>query len=92
MRKKFTPSQKAKVALEALTGTKTIAQISSLYEVHSTQVQEWKKRAQEGMLSLFTDKRAKEGKDNERLIQELYQTIGQRDVELEWLKKKLTQL
>ena len=92
MRKKFTPSQKAKVALEALTGSKTIAQISSIYGVHSTQINEWKKQAREKLELLFSDKRAKEGKQEERLVAELYQLIGQRDIEIEWLKKKLEQI
>jgi transposase-like protein len=91
MRKKFTPSQKAKVALEALTGSKTIAQISSIYGVHSTQINEWKKQAREKLELLFSDKRAKEGRQEERLVAELYQLIGQRDIEIEWLKKKLEQ-
>lgn len=91
MRKKFTPSQKAKVALEAITGNKTIAQISSIYCVHSTQINEWKRQAREKLELLFSDKRAKEGKQDERLVAELYQLIGQRDIEIEWLKKKLEQ-
>lgn len=76
----------------ALTGTKTIAQISSAYEVHPSQINEWKKSVKENILSLFTDKRTKEGKTDERLTEELYKLIGQRDIEIEWLKKKLEKL
>lgn len=89
MKKVFTPQQKAAVALAAIRGDKTISQIASAYEVHPTQVQSWKKVLQEHTHALFTDKRTKEGKLERELIDELYRTIGQRDIELVWLKKKL---
>jgi transposase-like protein len=86
----FTPNQKAAVALAALQGDKTLAEISSIYQVHDTQIRKWKKQAEEGLAELFSDKRHKENKTQERLIEELYKTIGQREVELNWLKKKLS--
>lgn len=89
MKKVFTPQQKAVVALEAMKGNKTIGQIASAYEVHPTQIQHWKKTLQENISSVFADKRRKEGKSEQQLIDELYRTIGQRDIELAWLKKKL---
>lgn len=89
MKKIFTPQQKAEVALAALTGQKTAGQIASIYEVHPTQIGFWKKTVQEGLPQLFSDKRKKENRDQERIIDELYKTIGQRDMELAWLKKKL---
>lgn len=89
MKKVFTPQQKAAVALAAIKGEKTTSQIASAYEVHPTQVQSWKKIVQENIAALFTDKRRKEGKTEQQLIDELYRTIGQRDIELGWLKKKL---
>lgn len=89
MKKVFTPQQKAAVALAAIKGDRTVGQIAGAYEVHPTQVQSWKKILQERTPSLFADKRAKEGKAEQRLIEELYKTIGQRDMELGWLKKKL---
>ena len=89
MKKVFTPQQKAAVALEAIKGDKTVSQIASVYEVHPTQVQQWKKILHENVSAIFADKRRKEGKPNEQLIDELYRTIGQRDIELGWLKKKL---
>lgn len=88
MKKVFTPQQKAAVALEAIKGDRTINQIASAYEVHPSQIQSWKKVAQENLSILFTDKRRKEGKPEQNLIDELYRTIGQRDIELGWLKKK----
>jgi transposase len=89
MKKIFTPKQKAAVAIEAVKGIKTTSQIAGEYEVHPTQIGLWKhallKRADE----LFTGTRKKEDGDHQNLIDRLYKTIGQRDVELEWLKKKL---
>ena len=89
MKKVFTPQQKAAVALAAMKGDKTISQIASAYEVHPTQVQQWKKAVQENISGIFADKRRKEGKSERELIDELYRVIGQRDIELGWLKKKL---
>ena len=88
MKKVFTPQQKAAVALEAIKGDRTVNQIASAYEVHPSQIQSWKKIVQENLSVLFTDKRRKEGKPEQELIDELYRTIGQRDIELGWLKKK----
>lgn len=89
MRKSFTPAKKVAVVLDCLKGQKTINEISSDHEVHPTQIHEWKTHVLESMPSIFTDKRTKDGKTDERLINELYQVIGQRETELAWLKKKL---
>ncbi len=89
MRKIFTPKQKAQVALAALTGEQTVNQLSSAYQVHPTQIQNWKKIALESLPNIFSDKRRKENLSQEKLIEELYLTIGQQKVELDWLKKKL---
>ena len=89
MKKVFTPQQKAAVALEAIKGNKTINQIASIYEVHPTQIQQWKKILQENISEIFADKRKREGRPAQELLDELYRTIGQRDMELGWLKKKL---
>lgn len=89
MKQQFTPVQKANVALAMLKGDKTINQLSSLYHVHPTQIRQWERIAKEGLSSLFTDKRKKEDKEKDELIEALYKLIGQRDTELDWLKKKL---
>lgn len=91
--KTFTPQEKAQVALAALEGEKTIAQISSEHEVHVTQVNAWKKIAKENLAELFKDNKKKEVQkefENQKKVDELHRVIGQRDVELEWLKKKST--
>lgn len=89
MRKVFSTAKKVVVVLDALKGQKTINEIASDHEVHPTQIHEWKTRVLEAIPAVFADKRTKEGKTNERLIDELYQVIGQRETELAWLKKKL---
>lgn len=88
----YSDKQKAQVALDALKGEKTINQISSQYQVHPTQIQRWKTTAAEGLPGLFSqnDKKDKTLTEKEKLIDELYKIIGQRDTELEWLKKKFS--
>ena len=88
-RKIITPKQKATVALTALKGLQSPGQIASTFKVHPTQIKKWKTQAEENLDKLFTDKRTKEGQELEKLIQYLYQVIGQRDIEIDWLKKKL---
>jgi putative transposase len=79
---------KARIALEAIKGQKTIQEIASHYGVHPNQVSSWKRQAVEGTPSLFTDRRSHSGPSDDDLKAELYQQIGQLQVELDWLKKK----
>ena len=88
VRKNYSASFKAKVALEAVKKEKTISQLSSEYGVHSNQINQWRKRLLEDLPDIFSQKRKKEEKDTEELQAELYQQIGQLKVELDWLKKK----
>lgn len=89
MHKTFTPTQKATVALEAVRGEKTIAQLSSEHAVHPTQISQWKRQLLDGLTAIFTDKRNREHQTMERKLNDLYQLIGKRETELEWLKKKM---
>lgn len=89
LKKQFAPREKATVALEALKEQRTMAQISSAYQVHPTQIGIWKKQAREGLAEIFSDKRKKEHQTQDQVIDELYKLVGQRDAELAWLKKKL---
>lgn len=89
----FSPQEKAQVALTAIKGEKTMAQISSEYQVHPTQVGLWKKQALDNFSELFKDNRKKEKQekiDHQERLDNLYKVIGQRDIELDWLKKKLS--
>jgi len=79
---------KAKVALEALKGEKTLAQLSSEFGVHANQIRQWRKRLLQELPSLFSDRRKKRDKEQDDLVSELYRQIGQLKVEVDWLKKK----
>lgn len=89
MKKTFSSAEKATIALIAIKGELTTAQIASRHEVHPTQIGHWRNQALEILKRGFTDKRKKENHEQERRIADLYQTIGQRDMELQWLKKKI---
>jgi transposase-like protein len=88
MRKQYPPSFRAKVALEAIRGERTCAELASEYQVHPTQIKAWKKTAVQGIIELFTDRKKTKDKEKSLLIEELYRQIGQLKVELDWLKKK----
>jgi len=92
MRKSYDATFRAKVALEAVKGEKTLAELSSTFKVHPNQICKWKKQLLESLPDLFTDRRKKKDKDSEELIEELYRQIGQLKVELDWLKKKSLKL
>ncbi len=87
MRKKFSPELKAKVALAAIKGDLTVAEISSRFEVHSSRVGKWKKKAISELSEIFTNGNKKSTQSNEHLTDELYKQIGKLRVENEWLKK-----
>ena len=87
-RKKHSAEFKAKVALEAAKGLKTINEIASESEVHPTQVTLWKKQLLEKMPTLFASSRGQKEKTQAELTAVLYQQIGQLKVELDWVKKK----
>lgn len=88
MRKSYDATFRAKVALEAVKGEKTLAELSSTFRVHPNQICKWKKQLLKSLPDLFTDRRKKKDKDNEELVDEPYRQIGQLKVELDWLKKK----
>ena len=87
-RKRHSALFKARVALEAIQGQKTANELAGIYQVHPTQISEWKKRALEGMQELFADGRQKARQDDEALKGRLYEEIGRLKVELDFLKKK----
>lgn len=92
MRKNHDAAFKAKVALEALKGEKTMAQLSSEFGVHVNQIRQWRQKLLEELPALFSDRRQKKEKESEEMTSELYRQIGQLKVELDWLKKKSLQL
>ena len=68
---------KAKVALDSIKGEKTLAQLSSEFEVHANQIGQWRKQPLKELPNLFSDRRKKQDKEQEDLISELYRQIGQ---------------
>ena len=92
-RRKFGKAIKAKVAIEAIKGEKTINEIASIYEVHPNQVSLWKKQALEKLPEAMADGRTRQARDSKGVDEEkLHQKIGQQAVEIDFLKKKLRQL
>ena len=87
-KKRYTAAFKAKVALEAIKGLKTISEIASEYEVHPNQVSKWKRQLRDSLADVFTDPRRSD-RSEEKEKDRLYQEIGRLKVELDWLKKKL---
>lgn len=87
MKKSYTPKQKASIALSAIKG-EPISQLASQYEVHPNAIGQWKKILETEAEKLFSDKRKKENFTKDRIIEELYKTVGQREIEIAWLKKK----
>jgi transposase len=79
---------KAKVALSAAKGDRTIAELASQYEVHPNQIAQWKKQLLESLPEIFNRSRQKDQHQQDELTEHLYQQIGRLKVELDWLKKK----
>ena len=90
-RKRHNPAFKAKVAMEALMGIKTVAQIARENNVHPIQVSQWKTILRERMPEVF-DSEHKAVENQEELIAALHRKIGELTVDLDWLKKKSKQL
>jgi len=87
-RKKHNTQTKVKVALEALKGEKTIAEITTKYGIHATQISQWKKAVLDILPEAFSSKRKRHEEDQQALVDELYKQIGQLKVENDFLKKK----
>jgi transposase-like protein len=88
MRRQHDAAVKAKVALEAIRGEKTIAQIAGEYAIHPDQIRLWRDRALAALPAVFSKGAAKSEKDHADLEEELFRQIGRPKVENDWLKKK----
>lgn len=92
-RRRFSPEFKAQVAMEALKGLKTTSEIAALYEIHPTQVSQWKRDLTENASSLFDGPRqASDEADIAKMRKRHHAKIGQLTLEVDWLKKKCKEL
>ena len=87
-RRRFSAALKAKVALEAIRGQRTVAELAGEHQVHPNQISQWKKQLLDAAESLFADRRVKQEQRQEELVAELYQQIGRLKVEVDFLQKK----
>jgi transposase len=86
-RKRYAAEFKAKVALEAMKGEETLAQLASRFEVHPNLIAQWKRHAMEGMVDFFSKKASNSMRDHEGTIKELHAKIGELTVERDFLAK-----
>ncbi len=87
-RKQYSPQFKARVAMEAIRGEKTLSQLGSQFKVHPMQIAKWRKAAMDQLPELFVDGRTRKAARAEADNDALYQEIGRLKVELDRLKKK----
>jgi len=88
-RRKHTPSFKAKVALEALKGEETIAELANRFEVLPSQLRKWKSSLAEGAAGIFSGDQTQKMREDVNLVARLYQQIGQLKVERDFLENAL---
>jgi putative transposase len=91
-RKRYSSAFKAKVAVEAIRGVKTTAELASEQQVHPTLISQWKRQALENLASLFEGGKTGTEPDLEAVTAPLYEQIGRLKVELDWLIKKAERL
>jgi len=89
MRKRFEPALKARIALEALKGEKTLSQLSSEYGVHATQIGQWKQELIRRSAEVFAKPDNSLTEQHQEITDKLHKTIGEITMENNWLKKKL---
>ena len=88
-RRRFTGEFKARVALEALRGDKTVQEIASKHHVHPNQVSTWKRQAMDGLSEVFSNGPDHEREDHESEVRDLHAKIGQLTVERDFLSRGL---
>jgi transposase len=86
-RRRHSDEFKAKVALEAVKGVRTLSEMSAAYQVHPTVIAQWKRRLVDGAPGVFAE--GASGRSEEEITAPLYEEIGRLKMESDWLKKKL---
>ncbi len=87
-RKQYTGAFKAKIALEAIKGQRTVQELATGYGVHPNQITKWKKQLIDEANDIFSGGRQRRDAEEDLDKAELYQQIGKLQVELDWLQKK----
>jgi transposase-like protein len=90
-RQRFSAEFKSKVALEAIKESRTMAELTQEYGVQAGQIKEWKQKLLDSLPGVFDSgsKAETNAKQAEEKQDKLYQKIGQLNVEIDWLKKKM---
>jgi len=91
-RKRYSAEFKAKVALAAARGQKTLSELAEQYSVHANQISRWKAQLIESVPGLFRDGRQKKKEKDSIKEEQLYEQIGRLKMDVDWLKKKLDEV
>lgn len=91
-RRNFSAEFKARVALDALSGEHTVAELANKYDVHPNQISTWKKQAKEGIVASFSGKARNDQQTREAQIKELHAKIGQLTVEKDFLQQAFAKI
>ena len=89
IRRKHSPAFKAQVAVSAIKELQTLSQIAGEFSLHTTQIRTWRDKLLKSAPEVFKDGKQQKEIDKDKLIDELYRQLGEKTVELDWLKKKL---
>jgi putative transposase len=87
-RRRHSAAYKFKVALAASKENQTLSQLASEYQVHPTQVSQWKRQLLQDGAQVFSTSPARQERESAAREAELYEQIGRLKMELEWLKKR----
>lgn len=88
-RRQHSAEFKARVALDALTGQHTLAELAAKYQVHAIQISKWKTEMAKEAPKIFARRKDREAEEKDHLIEDLYRKVGKAEMEVEWLKKKV---
>jgi transposase-like protein len=88
IRRRHSSEFKARVALEAVKGQRTLNELASEFGVHPVQIAQWKRQLVEASPAAFEAGGGHRDHAQVQLIEQLYQQIGQLKVEVDWLRKK----
>ncbi len=86
-RRNFSAAFKAKVALEALRGDQTLAELAARHKVHPNLITKWKRQAGEGLVGIFSGKQGGRDASHEAEITALHAKIGELTIEKDFLSK-----